>query len=188
MAESSDPDQIAEERLVQAFLDGDWAVIDQALRRRLVGIARAVLHDEHEAQDAVQVAMLKAERQRGEFDAGRRALTPWLDRITERTAQDLLRKRRSRVRLAETARLAVPPAITVDDPAAGIESEELARAFAECEKGLGDRSRSMFGYQRAGMNETKIAALIGKPKSTVQGWVQQAREQMRRCLEAKGFP
>lgn len=184
MAEPTDPDRLAEERLVRAYLDGDWPLIDQALRGRLVAIACAILHDEHEAQDAVQLALLAAQRR---FDPSRRALTPWLARITERKAQDLLRKRRSRARIAETVSLAVSNVNPLDDPAAGVESEELARAFAECEAGLGDRSRNMLGYLRAGMNETAVAALIGKPKSTVQGWVQQAREQMRRCLEAKGF-
>jgi RNA polymerase sigma-70 factor (ECF subfamily) len=64
--------------------------------RRLYRTARAILHDDAEAQDAVQQACLQAYRALATF-RGESELSSWLVRIT---ANEALMRRRSRARAA----------------------------------------------------------------------------------------
>jgi RNA polymerase sigma-70 factor (ECF subfamily) len=69
--------------LVRRIVAGDGAAFEQLMRRhnrRLFRVARAVLKDEAEAQDALQEAYLRAYRSIGQFrnDA---ALATWLSRL-----------------------------------------------------------------------------------------------------------
>lgn len=81
--------------LLQAHLRGDphgFAEIERRHRTYLWVVALRVLDDHHDAQDAVQIALMQAfrnaDRWRGGSDAG-----PWLRTIVENTSKTLARHR-----------------------------------------------------------------------------------------------
>jgi RNA polymerase sigma-70 factor (ECF subfamily) len=83
-----------ESDLVARARGGDKAAIRTIVRqnnRRLFRVARSILKDEWEAEDAVQEAYVRAFRRLGDFE-GRSKLATWLTRIVVNEA--LMRLRR----------------------------------------------------------------------------------------------
>lgn len=62
--------------------------------KRLVRVAHAILHNQEDAEDAVQNAFLSACRHAGDFE-GRSAFTTWLTRIVINAALMIRRKRKN---------------------------------------------------------------------------------------------
>ncbi|MBS0393676.1 MAG: RNA polymerase sigma factor [Proteobacteria bacterium] len=87
-----------EAELVRRIAAGDQAAFEQLMRRfnrRLFRVARAVLHDDADAEDALQEAYLCAYRQMARF-RGDSALATWLTRLV--LNESLGRRRRSQRR------------------------------------------------------------------------------------------
>ena len=89
---------LGDERLAQMAAAGDrraFEVLFERHRRGLQRSARSIVGNEHDAQDALQSAALKAF-----VGLGRRSsdapLRPWLYRITSNEAITVLRRRRAR--------------------------------------------------------------------------------------------
>ena len=105
-----------ESDLVARARAGDKAAIRTIVRqnnRRLFRVARSILKDEWEAEDAVQEAYVRAFRRLDDFE-GRSRLATWLTRIVVNEA--LMRLRRRRPEIAEIADLdaaAVGPAANI---------------------------------------------------------------------------
>jgi RNA polymerase sigma-70 factor (ECF subfamily) len=114
--------------LVDLARAGDEAAIRaivQRHNRRLFRVARAVLRDDVEAEDAVQDAYLRAFSHLASF-RGEAALTTWLTRIALNEALGRLRRRRPMVDLEKLLELGEPletTAMMVPSPTAGIDPE-----------------------------------------------------------------
>src|SRR5688572_7055017 len=78
----------------------DWDAVDACMRRRVLNIARSVLRDEHEAEDAVQDTFLRA------FQGLHTLRDPdafagWLVTLARNAAFNRFRKRRRTPQVAE---------------------------------------------------------------------------------------
>lgn len=85
-----------DEHLVATIRGGDLTGFEELMRRynqRLFRVARAILKDEDEAQDALQQAYIQAYRHLDDF-SGRAALSTWLTRIVINEALGRRRARR----------------------------------------------------------------------------------------------
>ncbi len=112
-----------EAELVRRIAAGDQPAFEQLMRRfnrRLFRVARAVLHEDAEAEDALQEAYLCAYRQMGRF-RGDCALATWLTRLV--LNESLGRRRRSQ------RRQTVVPLVPTTT---GLEMNETAAS--ECER------------------------------------------------------
>src|SRR5215469_17840506 len=88
--------QMSDEEAVSRILNGESALFEVIMRRynqRLYRVARAILRDDHEAEDVMQDAYVRAYEHLEQF-AGRAAFATWLTRIAIHEA--LARKRRAR--------------------------------------------------------------------------------------------
>jgi len=106
-ARSQDLDESA---VVRGVIAGDRGAFERLMRRynrRLYRLARAVLHDDTEAEDALQDAYLSAFRLMSQF-RGEAALSTWLSRLVLNEA--LGRLRRDARRRNVVPLLAGPPA------------------------------------------------------------------------------
>lgn len=142
-------------------------------------VARAVLHDDDEADDAVQDGILAAWRAIERFDPTR-PFRPWLMRIVVNAALDL--RRRDKVRRTE----AIPdssPARTAG-PDRATDSVILGARLREALAELPERQRvAVVLFDAEGYSHAEIAALLEVPEGTVRSYVFHGRRALRRILE-----
>ena len=141
-------------------------------------VARAVLGNAEDADDAAQDAMLSALVKLDQYDP-RRPFGPWLLRIVANAATD--RRRRRTVRRVEPLDAALTaggprPDTTAERRALG---DRLRQALAE----LPERRRvAVVLFDVDGYSHAEIAAVLGIPEGTVRSEVFHARRRLRALL------
>jgi len=170
-----------EAALVARARSGDRAAFG-ALVERYAGsarrIARAVLGDPDDADDAAQDAFLSALVKLDQFDA-RRPFGPWLLRIVANAAAD--RRRRRTVRRAEPLDSNVGG--QTPGPEAAAESGELAERLQAALAELPERRRlAEVLFDVEGYGHAEIADILGIPEGTVRSDVFHARRFLRERL------
>ncbi|OLC37680.1 MAG: hypothetical protein AUH75_11885 [Gemmatimonadetes bacterium 13_1_40CM_4_65_7] len=167
--------------LVAKTLAGDRAAFGELVERYAAQarrVARAVLGDPDDADDAAQDGFLSALVKLAQYDA-RRPFGPWLMRIVANAATD--RRRRRSVRRAEP----LDPALVGGGPrpdAAAVQSElgdRLRAALAE----LPERRRTaVVLFDVEGYSHAEIAGMLGVPEGTVRSEVFHGRRRLRALL------
>lgn len=155
-------------------------------RARALHLARAYLHDEEDARDAVQEAFVKAKRASDTFTGQAQAHT-WLCRIVVNVCLDVRRRRRRRPELSvdDVESVAVCPS-TDDSPAAVLERRELSKTLEEGLSRLSAHHRStMLLREVSGLEYREIAAIEGCPPGTVMSRLFHARRHMRRWISRR---
>jgi RNA polymerase sigma-70 factor (ECF subfamily) len=167
--------------LVARTLAGDRAAFG-VLVQRYAGqarrVARAVLGDPDDADDAAQDGFLSALVKLAQYDQ-RRPFGPWLMRIVANAATD--RRRRRNVRRVEP----LEPSLAGGGPrpdAAVIRSElgdRLRAALAELPE---RRRQAVVLFDVEGYSHAEIAGILGIPEGTVRSEVFHARRRLRTLL------
>jgi len=145
---------------------------------RMHGVAWLILRDPHDAEDAVQEALVRAWRElprlrdSDRFDA-------WLRRLLVNACHDVGRRHRRNLamRLVE---LQVEPA-GVDGWRAVEDRERLGRAFARLPM---DQRTVLALTHYLGLTGPEVAAAVGAPLGTVKSRLRYASAAMRAALEA----
>lgn len=167
--------------LVAAAKGGDQAAFGR-LVEQYAGVARrvarSILENGFDADDAAQDAFLLAWRNLDRFD-GRRPFRPWLMRIVVNAATDLYRRRR--VRQAGT----LPE--TLEDRVAGPDRETdralLRERLAKALTALSERQRiAVTMFDGEGYSHADIAEILDVPVGTVRSLVFHARRALREAL------
>lgn len=141
-------------------------------------LARAVLHDADDAEDAAQDAFLHAWLALDRFRVDQ-PLGPWLARIALNAARDLTRRRKVRrteqIDPSMADRQAAPDAVTHD----ALLRSRLDQALAA----LPERQRTaLILFDVEGYAHAEIGALLGVPEGTVRSDVFHARRRLRAAL------
>jgi len=141
-------------------------------------VARAVLGNPEDADDAAQDAMLSALVKLDQYDP-RRPFGPWLLRIVSNAATD--RRRRRTVRRVEP----LDPGLAAGGPRPDTAAEQralgerLRQALAE----LPERRRvAVVLFDVEGYSHAEIAGVLGIPEGTVRSEVFHARRRLRALL------
>jgi RNA polymerase sigma-70 factor (ECF subfamily) len=171
----------AEGGLVAAAKDGDQDAFGTLVDRYsgvVRRVARSILENGFDADDAAQDAFLLAWRNLDRFDT-RRPFRPWLMRITVNAATDLYRRRK--VRHAG----ALPE--TLEDQAAGPDRETdrslLRQRLSEALSELSERQRvAVTMFDAEGYSHADIAEIMDVPVGTVRSLVFHARRALRKAL------
>ena len=167
------------QRAARGDSDAYGELVDRhaAAARRL---ARTVLQNADDADDAAQEAFLLAWRNMSRYDPSR-PFTPWLMRIVMNAAADLRRKRR--VRTTEPI-----PLTALSDVASPEEETDRTLFNAQLEAALAElpeRQRvAVVLFDAEGYAHADIAALLGVPEGTVRSDVFHARRALRQALGA----
>lgn len=187
------PEALSDDELVARIRDGgpeSFELLMRRYNRRLFRIARGILKDDDEAEDAVQEAYVRAWSSLGQLrDQGN--LAPWLYRIASNEA--LMRRRRlqrDRARLAGVAGEAVAGA----DPMAGLRSPEagpaaklhaaqLRHLLERAVDSLPDGCRDAFILREVEqMSVAETASCLGIEEGAVKTRVHRARRLLQRNL------
>jgi len=160
--------------------------------RMLFRTARAILHDDAEAEDALQEAYMQAYHALGSF-RGDAKLSTWLARIVANEALMRLRKRSRRAEIvpiqpaASTEELEQVSDTTMDNaPDANAERGEMRRLLEAQIDALPDSYRTVFmlrGVEELSVEET--ATVLGIPAATVRTRFFRARSLLREALAQK---
>jgi len=152
--------------------DPDWNAIHSAMRPRVRFVARSVLRDEHEAEDAVQDTFLRAIRCVGALREPD-AISGWLKTLARRAALDRRRKLSRTPQVAETTeevldRRELPPC----------EANDLAEAFAR----LTRTQRRAVDHHLRGLTLEQSAARERISVSAAKTRLFRARASLRRMV------
>lgn len=170
-----------EAELVARTLAGERAAFGVLVERyapQARRVARAVLGDPDDADDAAQDGFLSALVKLGQYDR-RRPFGPWLMRIVANAATD--RRRRRNVRKVvplDTALVGGGPR----PDAAALRSElndRLRAALAELPE---RRRKAVVLFDVEGYSHAEIAGILGIPEGTVRSEVFHARRRLRTLL------
>jgi RNA polymerase sigma-70 factor, ECF subfamily len=118
-----------EAALLRRVIEGDAAAFELVMRlhnRRLFRLARAMLRDDAEAEDALQEAYLTAHRALPEF-RGEASLATWLSRLVTNECLDRLRKRSRRDNIFPIGSLEAEnePELAMNDSQASTSPDQL---------------------------------------------------------------
>ena len=167
--------------LVERALAGDQNAFGMLVRRygaQARRVARVLLRNPDDADDAAQDAFLAALASFGRYDP-RRPFGPWLMRIVANAAID--RSRRRMVRRAEALHEGLVDAGETPDRAA--ERGELAVRLREALSELPERQRlAVTLFDAEGYSHAEIADILRVPIGTVRSDVHHARRKLREQL------
>lgn len=182
------------EELLLRLQSGDEGAFEQLMRannQRLFRLARSILGDDAEAEDAVQESYVRAYKALPAF-RGEARLTTWLCRIATNEALGRLRKRQRH--LAVVAEWTGAPSESADleavseqiDPERLAISRELRQFLVQAIDGLSPEFRSVFVMRAVeGLDVGQTAAALGVPAATVKTRYHRARLALQRALDAR---
>ena len=181
--------------LAQATARGDQVAFETLMRRyngKLFRIARAILKDDTEAEDALQEAYLLAYRNIGDYRADAQ-LGTWLTRITINQALMRLRKqKRERVVIpfatGQTADGVSDRSEVADEraesPSAAAHRAEIRRILERRIDELPDAFRAVFVMREVeDMTVQETAECLSLPPATVRTRLFRARAMLREALQ-----
>jgi RNA polymerase sigma-70 factor (ECF subfamily) len=177
---------LSDEQVVTRVLAGQTALFEVLMRRhneRIYRAARAILRDEHEAEDVMQQAYVNAYSHLRQFD-GRSKFSTWLTRIAVHEALARAR-RRGRYTTMDADESSVEPGAfdTTPDPERLAISNELGTLVESAIDRLPDGTREVFMLRQVeGMSTEEVAEALNVSEAVVKTRLSRARGAIRREL------
>ncbi|HTV34044.1 MAG TPA: RNA polymerase sigma factor [Methylocella sp.] len=182
-------------RRAHARDDTAFRTIMERYNRRLYRIARSILWNDSEAEDAVQEAYVNAFTHLGGF-RGDSSLATWLSRITINEALGRLRRERPAAALdtfeahrTEVQIIKFPQTATSDDPERTMAQREILHLVEQAIDTLPEIFRIVFMTRVIeGMSVEETAELLGIQPETVKTRLHRARLLIREELDKQIGP
>ena len=173
---------------------GAFRAIMQTHNRRLYRIARSILGDNAEAEDAVQEAYVSAFIKLGSY-RGEGTLKSWLSRIVINESLARKRQRHSSIDLATLEQqeggqiIQFPQSTANDDPERTMAQRQIIHLVEQATDNLPDAFRLVFVTRVIeGMSVEETAELLGIKSETVKTRLYRARQLIRDQLEREIGP
>jgi len=173
-----------------------FRVIMQRSNRRLYRIARAIVHDDSEAEDVVQEAYVRAFAALADY-RGESSLSTWLSRIVLNEALGRLRRRRPTLDLtsienhqpSQSAVIPFPLASTQPDPERTMAQRQIQALLERAIDELPQIFRTvLMARVIEGMSVEETAEVFGLRPETVKTRLHRARHLLREALEKQAGP
>jgi RNA polymerase sigma-70 factor (ECF subfamily) len=189
------PPTPSDEQLLGRFASGDREALEELFRRYrgpAYRVAHRLLGQEADALDAVQDGFVKALTHLDTFK-GRSSFKTWLLRVVSNAALDLGRQRGRREVLSLDGAVSTDGALgrpsRVENPAAGLEQEDLRRLLDGALAGLSDAQRQTFVlHAEAGLSYREVAEALDISIGTVMSRLYYARQRLRARLGEQSSP
>lgn len=173
--------------LLEGCRAGDLAAFEALYERhapRMKSIARNLLGNTADAEDAVQESFLKIYRNAATFRGGA-AFSTWIYRVVVNACYDALRRRRSRP--------AGPPLETEDGREIALpvapSDHPLRLALEKSVARLAPRHRAVFLlFEVEGFTHGEISRILGIPEGTSKTFLFDAKKKLQRWLAARPAP
>jgi len=187
-------EQLSDEAVVARVLAGDVPLFELLMRRynqRLFRVARAILKDDADAEDAVQEAYVHAYLKLGQFRGGH-AFAGWLLRIA--TNEALMRyRRRTGIRLVELEELDANEETAMADidspiinPEAALHDREFRRLLEQAIDALPETYRAAFALREIEqLSVQETAEYLGIEAAAVKTRVHRARRLLQKHFSSE---
>jgi RNA polymerase sigma factor (sigma-70 family) len=167
--------------LVERARRGDhdaFGVLATAAIARLDSVARLILHEPEQAQDAVQEALVRAWRDLPTLRDPDR-FDSWLHRLLVRSCMDEVRRRRRHRLDVHLPAIDVPAAVDAADSI--LDRDQLDRGF----RNLPVEARTLIVlHHYLDLPMLEVAAILGVPEGTAKSRLHRALQLMRASLDA----
>jgi RNA polymerase sigma-70 factor (ECF subfamily) len=187
MSERERFEQMDDKALVAAFSAGEEqafvAIVDR-YKTRLMRLAQSVVHNEQDALDILQEALIKAYRGLSSF-RGTSAVYTWLYRIVMNQAIDFVRRRPS-VSIESTSDMLreLPDSHAMAEPEREALNAELRETIFAAIDELPRKHREVVLLREVEcLSYKEIAEVLGCNEGTVMSRLYYARERLRTALE-----
>jgi len=189
------PPTPSDELLLARYASGDREALEELFRRYrgpAYRVAHRLLGQEADALDAVQEGFVKALTHIDTFK-GRSSFKTWLLRVVSNAALDLGRQRGRREVLSLNGAVSLDGVAgypsRVDNPAAGLEQEDLRRILDGAMTVLSDVQRQTFVlHAEAGLSYREVASALNISIGTVMSRLYYARQRLRARLGEQSSP
>jgi RNA polymerase sigma-70 factor (ECF subfamily) len=176
---------LSDEEIVSRILRGETPLFEVLMRRhnqRLYRAARAILRDDHEAEDVMQEAYVNAYSHLHQFD-GRAKFSTWLTKIAVYEALARVRLRGRYDPMDESSLETLMPSTTAPDPEHQAFGRELGALIESAVDRLGDGYREVFMLRQVeGMSTAEAAQALGISEDIVKTRFSRARSALQRDL------
>ncbi|MBI2823614.1 MAG: RNA polymerase sigma factor [Planctomycetia bacterium] len=163
---------------------GDRSSLDRLVLDHLPAALRFAVRltgDADSAEELVQEALVRVAQRWGEF-RGEAMFRTWLFRILINTFRDSLRRRRTRLAIADEEADEVPDARVVEPPEAALAGELGERVAAEVSR-LPPRQREVLVLVAfEGLSVRDVAGVVGISEGNVHSTLSAARARLRERL------
>jgi RNA polymerase sigma-70 factor (ECF subfamily) len=180
-----------DEEVLERIKAGDTALYEIVMRRynqRLYRVARAILHDDAEAEDVMQDAYVRAYEHLHQF-AGRAPFSAWLTRIAVNEALARLRSRNRTERLEEAGQdgeLSMSVVETSPDPEQSASRAELGQLLEDAVLGLPEQFRTVVMLRDVEeLNTSETAAALDLSEENVKVRLHRGHAMLRGWLFAR---
>ena len=149
-------------------------------------LARHLLRNDHDAEDVVQDAYLRAVRHFGGYRGG--DTRAWLLTIVRHTCYTWLRRHRVEARSTAFDEQVHGEARMVDDPEEEMLRGALREALDQAIQGLPIEFREVVILREVqGLSYAEIAEVVGIPVGTVMSRLSRARQRLQRALPVEDY-
>jgi len=180
-----------DEEVVERVKAGETALYEIVMRRynqRLYRVARAILHDDAEAEDVMQDAYVRAYQHLDQF-AGRAPFSAWLTRIAVHEALARLRLRNRSQQLEDTGQdgeFFMTMAETSLDPEQSASTAELGQLLEEAVLGLPEQFRTVVMLRDVEeLSTSQTASALDLSEENVKVRLHRGRAMLRNWLLAR---
>lgn len=179
------PSALSDEQIVSRILEGETLLFEVLMRRhnqRLYRAARAILRDDHEAEDVMQEAYVNAYSHLAQFD-GRAKFSTWLTKIAVYDAIARARRRGRYEPLDDSSLETLMPTHAAPDPERLAFGRELGALIEAAVNRLGDGYRDVFMLRQVeGLSTAETAEVLGVSEDVVKTRFSRARTALQRDL------
>ena len=178
----SPPSALSDEEIVVRILEGETLFFEVLMRRhnqRLYRAARAILKDDHEAEDVIQEAYVNAYSHLAQFD-GRAKFSTWLTKIAVYEALARARRRGRYEPMDDRSLETLMPTHASPDPERLAFGRELGALIESAVDKLGDGYRDVFMLRQVeGLSTAETAEVLGLSEDVVKTRFSRARSALQ---------
>jgi RNA polymerase sigma-70 factor, ECF subfamily len=179
------PTTLSDAEIIERVLGGDadsYQLIVRRYNRRLYRVTRAILQDEHEAEDVVQETLVQAYTHLSQF-AGRCLFSTWLTRIAIHEAWRRMKKRRKECEIDAAAASLRKLSRVTHTPEDDLLTSEARTVLEEAIDALPETLRTLFVMRSLEeMSILEIAKCLEITEEAVKMRLLRARLALRRTL------
>jgi RNA polymerase sigma-70 factor (ECF subfamily) len=175
----------SDEEIVARILEGETPLFEVLMRRhnqRVYRAARAIIRDDHEAEDVMQEAYVNAYAHLAQFDR-RAKFSTWLTKIAVYEALARARRQGRYESLDDHSLETFMPTTSSPDPERQAFGRELAELIESAVDRLADGSREVFMLRQVeGLSTAETAQVLGVSEDVVKTRLSRARHALQQDL------